>query len=404
MGAPIHIQACLRAGSRYNTIPGVAHFLEHMLVSGTASYPSKLALAQALEEVGGSFGALTNADLLKVNILVPETKDAPFAISVLNEMLTASNFNEEIFNNEKSVVLREQQSSLQNPYRQITHAVFDCFYADAELRFKNLGTNEVVSSLTLSEVKQFYTNNITNDKVVYIVSGDVEMSVLETELSKINLSSQTGAKLLALLPMPAGEKIIPLKAEGKNADLFFAIRVDFFSPEELAGLFLIKQFFARRSSILLNRLRYEKGLVYGGETPLIDFNQTAIFGFRTTCAKDKLKTVLEIICDILEERWASGFSEAELATLKIKTNSFYRFNRQTVAEWLEAEVQAVQHLTNETKDLDINALTLLSLVLEMTPETLTRIYRQFINLEQMCVVVRGDISEEDLAEWQSVFG
>lgn len=404
VGAPIHIQACFRAGSRYNTISGVAHFLEHMLVSGTALYPSKLALAQALEEVGGSFGALTNADLLKVNILVPETKEVPFAIGVLKEMLTASNFTEEIFNNEKSVVLREQQDSGQDPARQMFDAVWARFYSDAELRFKTLGTAESISNLKLEEVKQFYTDNITNDKVVFIVSGDVEMSVLETELSKINLSEKIGAKLPAILPVPTGEKIVAVKAEGKNTDIFFVTRADFSSLEELAGLFLIRQFFMGRGSVFMNRLRYEKGLVYGGGVPFVEYNQTSIFGFRTTCAKDKLKTVLEIICDILEERRASGFSEAELAILKIKTNSFYRFNRQTALEWLEAEVQAVQHFADETKDSDANALTLLSLVLEMTPETLTKIYRKFINLEQMCVVVRGEVSEEDLVEWQTVFG
>lgn len=394
-GAPIYIQACFQAGSRYNTIPGVAHFLEHMLVSGTVSYPSKLALSQALEKVGGDFMSTTDADLLKLNIRVPDTKDVPLAISILNEMLTASNFNEEVFDNEKKVILREQQVSLQNQYKQALFALFDRLYAEAELGFKNLGTPESVSNLTLSDIREFYESNITNDKVTYIVSGDVTMETLEVEFSKINLSDKAGTKLPTFLPMPAGEKITFAETKRKDAGIFFATRIDSVSIEELAGLFLIRQFFTGRGSILLDRLRYQKGLVYGGNISLIDFRETTIFGFQTTCAKDKVKMVLDITRDVLEERKKFGFSEEDLVALKIKVNSFYRFNRQTSKEWLEAEAQAVRHIAGDKKDEGLNALTLLNLALEMTPERLTEIYRKLIDPEEMCAVVLGEVSEDN---------
>ena len=51
-------------GSKYETkdINGVSHFLEHMFFKGTKKRPTKLAISETLDKVGGDFNAFTSQE------------------------------------------------------------------------------------------------------------------------------------------------------------------------------------------------------------------------------------------------------------------------------------------------------------------------------------------------------
>ena len=61
-GMPICFRINFFAGSRFDSIPGTVHFLEHVLVAGTEKFPSKDKLAEPLEKIGGNFSASTDLD------------------------------------------------------------------------------------------------------------------------------------------------------------------------------------------------------------------------------------------------------------------------------------------------------------------------------------------------------
>lgn len=390
-GSPIHIQACIKAGSRHNSVPGQAHFLEHMLVSGSRLYPSKMLIAEALEKVGGYFEATTDSDLIRLTVSVVQTKDVALAVSILNEMLNNSLYSEEVFVNEQSVILREQKDRLRNLAVLPIDALMERVYPDFELHFQNLGTSKSIKELQIKDIVNFAKNNVTAERMTFIVSGDVEMTVVEDSLSEINLLSGLGNEYFKIQTPTIDKRVVLKKQEGENSDILIGFRCDTDTLEDVAGLLLVKQMFIGRGSRLMQELRYKRGLVYGGGVPFWDFSRTSVFGLRTTCATEKLEEVFSITLDILKEIYLKGVSELECEKLKIKTDSHYRFNLQTSKDWLDAEVFANRHYINN--DRNINALTIPSLIQQMNADKLTEIFRKYIDPKYAYCVIFGSPSD-----------
>lgn len=76
-GAPIALRLCFLAGSRFDPPgkEGLSHFTEHLIISGTKSYPSKDKLAMSIEELGGTISAFTSSDVLGVEIELGDSSD-----------------------------------------------------------------------------------------------------------------------------------------------------------------------------------------------------------------------------------------------------------------------------------------------------------------------------------------
>ncbi|WP_435546381.1 insulinase family protein, partial [Glaesserella parasuis] len=59
------LSVTLKAGSRLEApphLPGVSHFLEHMMFRGSARYPEFTHLAEAFEWLGGDWNAATGQE------------------------------------------------------------------------------------------------------------------------------------------------------------------------------------------------------------------------------------------------------------------------------------------------------------------------------------------------------
>lgn len=392
-GSPIQIQACIKSGTRYNTIPGLAHFLEHMLVSGTRTYPSKLALTNALEKIGGYLEATTDVDFMRITLSIPQSKYVKFGVFILDEILTSSVFNEDIFSNEKSVILSEQKNKMRDVSMFLMYNLFNKVYSDSDLRFNNLGTAESILKISLNDIKKFYNDNICANRTTFIVSGDVDMCEIEEDLASIKLNDGEYDKEFKLTPIVNDKKIVLRKQEGEQADILVGFRCDTSNFDEVVGLMLIQQMFMGRSSYFMQELRYKRGLVYGGGVPLWDFCHTSVFGVRTTCATKNLNDVLNIILDVFFKISSNGISELEYKKLKIKFDSHYRFNLQSTKQWIDAESFALRH---DFGGKNTNALTVLSRAEDINHIVLTETFKKFLNKKDAYCVIRGNPSDKEL--------
>src|SRR3989344_460872 len=128
IGAPICIRTTFFAGSRFDSIPGIAHFLEHMLVAGTKKFPSKDKLAEPLERIGGSFSASTSLNYLRLNITVPKKEDLSVGLEILQEMLQNSLFDDKTIKNERGSVRSEIGENDEDPYQILIEEIISLIY------------------------------------------------------------------------------------------------------------------------------------------------------------------------------------------------------------------------------------------------------------------------------------
>ncbi len=60
----VTVLALIGTGSKYETkeINGISHFLEHMYFKGTKKRPSKIAVVEMLDKIGGIYNAFTGEE------------------------------------------------------------------------------------------------------------------------------------------------------------------------------------------------------------------------------------------------------------------------------------------------------------------------------------------------------
>ncbi len=401
-GAPIHIQACIKAGSAYNMIPGQAHFVEHMLVSSTRNFKDKFALNKTIDAVGGMLEATTDRDFIRITLSIPHRDSINTAINILNEILLQSNYTEQAFTNEQSVILNEIEDRKNNPTVYLMDSLIEHLYPQASTSVLNLGTKDAVSTITLNDINKYIETHITSNNIVYILSGDIERKDFEDALTNIILP-KGNEQILLNSPLPkAGQRFSHLERKSSNTDIIVGFRCDTKSIEELVSLYLVQLMSSGRTSRLIQELRYKRGLVYSGNTQLWSFNKTNILSIKTSTKNENVFEVITIILKLINELEVTGINSSLYEILKMKTFSHFVFNNQTSRQWLDGEALALRHVSSSTDDL--NALSILNKVNSLDGDMLTENIRKYFNVSNAYIVTSGDVTKQKLDEVKILIG
>jgi predicted Zn-dependent peptidase len=188
---PIAIQAVLKSGSKYDSEnnPGTAHFMEHMIVNGSKEFPSKDLLAEHIESVGGSMGAMTGQELMWVNTEISDEADLDRAIDVFKASLCNPLFDEKVFENEKNVVIKEIQRSHSNPATFAAMNALELFFKGSAYGHPVLGNEDGIKSLVYQNSLFDRKKLFDKSRIVFVASGDVSFEKLIIKLNQLIFSS-----------------------------------------------------------------------------------------------------------------------------------------------------------------------------------------------------------------------
>lgn len=208
--SPLYFGVRFLAGSRFNDKGGLAHFVEHMLVSGTEKFKSKDLLSIYLERYGGSFGLSTNNNFININAEIGEVSDIDILLDFLNEIINNPSFNNDSFLAEKDSIINEIGNANTLPAKFFGEIFLNTFYKNTPLEKNNLGTEDSVSSIELKDVISFYKKNITAQNCTIVVSGDIKIKKLlrkiEQKIKFKNLGENKINKKIYQLPNK-GERV-----------------------------------------------------------------------------------------------------------------------------------------------------------------------------------------------------
>jgi len=189
------------AGSRFETpeTNGVAHFLEHMSFKGT-SKRSRVQLEKEVENLGGHLNAYTSREqtvfYAKVN-----KKDVPQAMDILADMLTDSQFTEDVVQSERDVILREMQEVNSQLDEVIFERLHETAYRGTMLGRTILGPEENIRSISRAQIADYVSAHYTAPRMVVAGAGAVDHNEL-VQLSDKLLGKvpSTGTRPVALEP------------------------------------------------------------------------------------------------------------------------------------------------------------------------------------------------------------
>jgi predicted Zn-dependent peptidase len=316
-----HACIIINSGSRDESEEkaGLAHFIEHLIFKRTKKRNTSQILNR-LESVGADLNAYTTKEYtcIHASFLNPYLDRT---LELFNDIVFHSTFPEDEMEKEKSVILDEIASYLDQPEEAIYDDFEDLVFSGHSLGRNILGSTESVSKITQKDIHQFIKQNYHTDHIVVAVLGNYSLNKVIKTGSKYYSEIQAN---LYTATRTAPEKVAVVK-EVLNKPIQQAHAVLGTQAYSLhhpykTGLLLLNNLLGGTgmSSILNLEIREKYGIAYTIETGYSPLSDTGIFTLYFGTDKEKLDKAWGLIFKEFKKIKDKPLSEIQLQKAKNK--------------------------------------------------------------------------------------
>lgn len=303
---------------------GASHFIEHIVLDGTATYPTKLSFATELEELGVSYGGYTTIQEMGFEFDIPYT-NLYKTIDILEEILFHPIFSQEIIDKERSVILEEMQDRENSPDFQF---FMECLYArfsdpDHMLRRKVIGTKEIIASLSKDALHTLYERIFVPSNLYVGIAGNFDMDTLvayiEKKFGDLPVSAEFTRPFFSSADLSGVVHVA--KSDEKFSNVYANLSFKGFGREmdsktELSLRIFAAMFAGLRTSRLFQDVREKEGLVYDISSDWYTAWGVGSFAINFESDSTKVDRIMEIVYKDIEGILHNGFSDEELLHTK----------------------------------------------------------------------------------------
>ena len=239
-------------------IKGVAHFMEHLLFTGTKTRTHE-DISREIEKKGGVLNAFTSHEVTSFWFKLPS--EHLFAgLDILTDMLNNATFRKDKFEKEKKVIIQEIKMYHDMPMRHVFDVIESCLY-EKPFGENVIGSEETVNALNRDFVADYFSKSYNSSNFIITVVGDADMDKLCAYLEKKFTGNGSKQKLIEI-KKKNGRKIE--KKEGLDqAHFLLGMHAPFPNTNEYYVLEVLDAYIANgMSSKLFLKIREEKGLAY----------------------------------------------------------------------------------------------------------------------------------------------
>jgi predicted Zn-dependent peptidase len=337
--SPIYFRVYFYAGSQYDgEKPGLAHFCEHMMVSGTEKYPTKTILNEKFEEIGARKNAFTYFKNLWFTVDLADKADLPGMFEIIDEILNKSIFSPDIIEKERGAILAEQTQKTSNPSQEISDMQSRLLFQGTNIENPVLGSNESVKTITRDDLVKYREEYLTNGHVAYFISGDFDQEIVIEALNKINNKRQPITNTEILLPTVTIKKEVTKNLSSPEQN-YISLVTRIKPPENIVDIIsgdIFSSIFGQGGISRLNKkLRYDRGLVYGAFAGITNSFEYAQLGISTNCKINDTKEVIKLIKFELGRIILEGINQNELEQAKKNILRDLKFKSETAEFWVQ---------------------------------------------------------------------
>lgn len=289
---------------------GIAHFLEHMAFKGTERR-SALAIAEAIEDVGGYLNAYTSREMTAYYARVLQ-EDVPLALDVVSDIVLNPVFDGREIEVERHVILQEIGQALDTPDDIIFDWLQEAAFEDQPIGRSILGPAERVAGFAREDFTRFVREHYAPNRMILAAAGAVDHEAIVAQATAIfgSLTAQPG-----LLPAPAvftgGERREFKALEQVHFTLGFE------APSYRDPDFHVAQVYATAmgggmSSRLFQKIREEKGLCYSIFAQAGAYDETGLMTIYAGTSAQEIGQLTDLTVEEMK-RAADDMTEAEAA-------------------------------------------------------------------------------------------
>ncbi|MCD7888229.1 MAG: insulinase family protein [Clostridiales bacterium] len=323
-------------GSRAETASenGAAHFIEHMLFTGTSRSTAE-EIAQRMDAIGGQINAFTTKECtcFYARALKSHLSEA---LDILCEMFFDAKFAEEDVQLERGVILEEIGMYQDDPSDLVSERLNAAVYKGSPLARPILGKRSTLEKMTGQWLKDYKTTHYLPGTVIVALAGSFDESILDDIAARFSAMAPGPAKKLRpAVYHPA--MTLKKKATEQNHLLlsFPSIQAD--SPQRFTMQLLSSILGGGMSSRLFQEIREQRGLCYSIYAAGSCYADTGMFLLYTALNRDAEAQALTAIREVVRRFTEDGVTQEELDRAREQAKA-------SVLMGLEANTAHMNHL------------------------------------------------------------
>jgi predicted Zn-dependent peptidase len=291
-------------------IKGVAHFIEHLLFTGTSNRTSEQ-ISREIEKKGGILNAFTSHEVTSFWFKIP-SEHVFTGLEILADMLNNPLFENEKFDKEKKVILEEIKMYHDNPrlsaFEQLEKNMFESPFGDLII-----GSKETVSALKRDEVYEIFKNSYSPENYIVTIVGKADFDKICAFLEKNFVSKGKKAKMLKIVCK--NSETIQDREGIDQAHLVFAIHAPLANTDDFYALKVLDAYLAEgMSSRLFLEIREKRGLAYSVKSDFGAEKEYSTYTIYVGTTKEAVSKVKELIIKEFEN--VKNMTEKDLIEAK----------------------------------------------------------------------------------------
>jgi predicted Zn-dependent peptidase len=307
--AAIGLHAFIGSRSEPEGKGGLAHLVEHMVFKGARGRDAR-AIAEAIEDVGGSLNAWTSRDqtLFHARTLAA---DVGLALELIADLVRAPKLDEAELEREKLVILSELGECLDAPDDLIHDRLFEAAFGEQPLARSVLGNEASITGLARADCVRWLDEQYRPQRLVISAAGNVDPGhILLLAEALFGDLEQGSGPAIATARFIGGTRSDRRSAEQTHLALAYP-GVPASSDAAPAMSLFAQAVGGGMSSRLFQELREERGLAYSIYAWTQGFADTGLFAVNLAADKSRATEAMNLARDTVE-RAAEELTEAEL--------------------------------------------------------------------------------------------
>ena len=289
---------------------GLAHLVEHMVFKGAGGRDTR-ALAEVIEDVGGSLNAWTARDQTVFHGRAL-ARDLPLVADLIADLVRAPHFDEQHLEREKQVILSELGESTDSPEDLVHDHLFEAAFEAQPIGRSVLGREETIRAATRQDCLDWIGEQFVPSRLVLAASGKVEPgAVVELAEALFGDMASSDAPPTAPARFTGGARNDRRSFEQAHWCLAFP-GLSAGDPGNPALSLFVQALGGGTSSRLFQELREDRGLAYSIYAWNQAFADTGLVGIGCAAERARAAESVHLAREILAAT-ADSLSEPELS-------------------------------------------------------------------------------------------
>ena len=300
-----------KVGSRSEPerLSGLAHLVEHMVFKGAGGRDTR-ALAEAIEDVGGSLNAWTSRDQTAFHGRAL-AKDLPLVAELIADLVRAPHLDSDHLEREKQVILSEIGECFDSPDDLVHDHLFEAAFDGQAIGRSVLGREATVRAIAREDCVAWLGGQFVPSRLILAASGKVEPDAV-LALAERLFGDMPAAAEPAIAPARFTSGVRSDRRDAEQAHWCLGLRgLRAADPQAPALSIFVQALGGGTSSRLFQELREDRGLAYSIYAWAQGFADVGMVGIG--CAADRARAAESVaLAREVLARTAGSLSEPEV--------------------------------------------------------------------------------------------